>query len=101
MAERITCWDDTRNVLQVLNVRSGELAYVDPTLDDEKSRLDLLVSPDGTRIVWSTTDLDVSQADVPEGTSRCSVTVTHADGSKIETLLEKRYDNLYHLVPVT
>jgi len=101
VAERITCWDDTRNVLQVLNVRSGELAYVDPELDDEKSRLDLLVSPDGTRIVWSTTDLDVSQADVPEGMSRCSVTVTHADGSKIETLLEKTYDNLYHLVPVT
>ncbi len=56
--------------------------------------------PDGTRIIWSTT-VDASQADAPEGTSRCSVTITGGDGSSAETLLEKRYDNLYHLEPVT
>jgi len=100
VGKRLMCWDETRNVLQVLDVRSGELAHVDPELDDEESRLDFLVSPDGTRIVWSTT-VDASQADVQECTSRCRVTMTHADGSEAETLLEKRYDNLYHLVPIT
>jgi hypothetical protein len=42
-----------------------------------------------------------NQSDGPEGTSRPSVTICHADGRKAETLLEKRYDNLYHLKPVT
>jgi hypothetical protein len=97
--ERLMCWDETRNALQVLDVRSGETEYVDPELEEE-ARLDFLVSPDGTRMVWSTT-VAASQADVPEGTSRCGVTITHGDGSRAETLLEKRYDNLYHLEPVT
>jgi hypothetical protein len=72
---------------------------VDPELEDEEARLDFLVSPDRTRIVWSTT-VGASQADVQEGTSRCRVTITHADGSEPEIVLEERYDNLYHLVPV-
>jgi hypothetical protein len=93
------CWDETRNALQVLDVRSGELAYVDPQLEDEEAHLDFLVSPDRTRIVWSTT-VGASQADIQEGTSRCRVTITHADGSEAEIVLEERYDNLYHLVPV-
>jgi hypothetical protein len=69
---------------------------VDPELEDEEARLDFLVSPDRTRIVWSTT-VGASQADVQEGTSRCRVTITHADGSEPEIVLEERYDNLYHL----
>jgi hypothetical protein len=100
VGERIVCWDETRHVLQVLDVRSCELAYVDPELEDEEERLGFLVSPDGTRIVWSTT-VHANQAGVQEGTSRCRVTITHADGSNAEALLEERYDDPYHLVPIT
>jgi hypothetical protein len=92
------CWDETRNALQVLDVRSGEIEYVVPELKDEEARLDFLVSPDGTRIVWSTT-VDAHQAYVQEGTRRCRVTMTHADGSEAEIVLEEQYDKLHHLVP--
>ena len=100
VGKRLMCWDETRNALQVLDVRSGELAYVDPELEDEEARLDFLVSPDGTRIAWSTT-VDASQADVPEGASRCRISISEADGSGVRTMLEETYDNLYHLRPVT
>ncbi|MGD2104613.1 MAG: hypothetical protein PVJ55_05805 [Anaerolineae bacterium] len=96
--KRMMCWDETRNALQVLDVRSGEIEYVVPELKDEEARLDFLVSPDGTRIVWSTT-VDAHQAYVQEGTRRCRVTMTHADGSEAEIVLEEQYDKLHHLVP--
>ncbi|MFO7741756.1 MAG: hypothetical protein R6X31_05505 [Anaerolineae bacterium] len=100
VGERVMCWDETKNAIQMLDVRTGELEYVDPELDHEESRLDFLVSPDGGRIIWSAT-VDASQADVPEGTSRCRVSVTDADGSEVRMVLEETYENLYHLMPVT
>jgi hypothetical protein len=79
VGERIVCWDETRHALQALDVRSGKLAYVDPELENEEARLDFLVSPDGTRIASSTT-VDASQADVPEGASRCRISISEAVG---------------------
>ncbi len=101
VGERVLCWDDEENALQVLDVLSGALEHVDPALENEDPQLDFLASPDGEKIVWSLTDLDISRADVPEGTSRCTLSVSQADGGDMRLVLEEQYNHLYHLAPLT
>ncbi|MFW6135848.1 MAG: hypothetical protein ACOC7N_03405 [Chloroflexota bacterium] len=89
------------NGLQVLDVVSGEVQYVEPELGREAAHPHFLVSPDGKQIAWSTTDTDTSDTDVSEGGSRCRVSVSQADGSDVRTVVEETYEKPYHLMPVT
>ncbi len=99
--ERVMCWDEERGALQILDVVSGQVETVEPELEREEARLDFLVSPDGERIVWSTTDMDGGDADGPEDTSRCRVSISEADGSDMRILVEETFEKPYHLMPVT
>ena len=100
VGENVYCWSEIGHTLQALNARSGELAYVTPGLGLEEPRPSFLVSHDEKRIVWSVSQLNVSPTDVPEGTSHCRIHLTRADGSGQRVLLEKNYEDLYHLIPV-